>query len=168
MFTLFWHTYFTMSSIVLYRQNYHHATYQAQGTWQQFSQLVWSKDRSRPDNSVHCIADFTLMNMLHCVEKCYAWSHTCIPVGISLAQLPRSGELWMQKLKSQLVRTQSLNVLSLKPGVGQYMYISIHAALTARNFFLAYFYPSSPFTCIFSKTSPDFFLCWLWLTPVPV
>ena len=31
--------------------------------------------------------------------------------------------------------------------------------LTARDFFLAYFYPSGPFTCIFSKISPDdFFL----------
>ena len=30
-----------------------------------------------------------------------------------------SGELWTQKLKSHLVRTQSLNVLPLKPGVGQ-------------------------------------------------
>ena len=78
----------------------------------------------------------------------------------------RSGELRTQKLKSHLVRTQSLNVLSLKPGVGQY--IAIHATLTARDFFLAYFYPSSPFTCIYSKTSPDFFLCWLWLTPGPV
>ena len=55
-------------------------------------------------------------------------------------------------------RTQSLNGLSLKPGVGQY--VVIHATLTARDFFLAYFYPSSPFTCIFSKTSPNFFLCW--------
>ena len=64
-----------------------------------------------------------------------------------------------QKLKSHLVRTQSLNILPLKPGVGQY--IAIHATLTARDFFLAYFYPSGPFTCIFSKTSPDFFLCWL-------
>ena len=27
---------------------------------------------------------------------------------------------------------------------------------------------SSPFTCIFSKTSPNFFLRWLWLTLVPV
>ena len=67
---------------------------------------------------------------------------------------PRSGELRTQKLKSQLVRTQSLNVLPLKPGVGQYT--AIHATLTARDFFLAYFYPSGPFTCIFSKTSPDF------------
>ena len=34
--------------------------------------------------------------------------------------IPRSGELRTQKLKSHLVRTQSLNVLPLKPGVGQY------------------------------------------------
>ena len=71
---------------------------------------------------------------------------------------PRSGELRTQKLKSHLARTQSLNVLPLKPGVGQY--IAIHATLTAREFFLAYFYPSSPFTCIFFKTSPNVFLCW--------
>ena len=37
----------------------------------------------------------------------------------------------------------------VEPGIGQY--IAIHATLTARDFFLAYFYPSSPFTCIFSK-----------------
>ena len=48
---------------------------------------------------------------------------------------PRSGELRMQKLKSHLVRTQSLNVLPLKPGVGQC--IAIHATFTARDFFLA-------------------------------
>ena len=76
---------------------------------------------------------------------------------------PRSEELWTQKLKSHLVRTQSLNVLPLKPRVGQY--IVVHATRTARDFFLAYYFnPSGPFTCIFSKTSPDFFLCWLWLT----
>ena len=72
--------------------------------------------------------------------------------------LPRSGELRMQKLKSHLVRTQSLNVLPFKPRVGQY--IAMHATLAAREFFLAYFYPSGPFACIFSKTSPVFFLCW--------
>ena len=68
--------------------------------------------------------------------------------------------------ESHRLRTQSLKVLPLKPGVGSY--IAIHATLTARDFFLAYFYPSRPFTSIFSKTSPDFFLCWLWLTLVPV
>ena len=70
------------------------------------------------------------------------------------------------EIKSHLVRAQSLNVLPLKPAVGQY--IAVHAKLTARDFFFAYFYPSSPFTCIFSKASPNFFLCWLWLTPAPV
>ena len=46
----------------------------------------------------------------------------------------RSGELLTQKVKSHLVRTQSLNVLPLKAGVGQY--IAIDATLTARDFFL--------------------------------
>ena len=89
-----------------------------------------------------------------------------LPPFSSSSSTPRSGELRTQKLKSHQVRTQSLNVLPLKSGVGQY--IAIHATLTARNFFLAYVYPSGPFTCIFSKTSPNFFLCWLWLTPDPV
>ena len=71
-----------------------------------------------------------------------------------IVSFPRSGELRTRKLKSHLVRTQSLTVLPLKPGVGQN--IVIHATLTARDFFLAYFYPSGLFTCIFSKTSPDF------------
>ena len=59
----------------------------------------------------------------------------------------------MQKLQSHLVRTQGLNVLLLKLGLGQY--IATHATLTARDFFLAYFYPSGPFTCIlFPKPLP--------------
>ena len=44
----------------------------------------------------------------------------------------------------------------------------MHATLTARDFFLANFYPPGSFICIFSKTPPEFFLCWLWLTPIPV
>ena len=79
-------------------------------------------------------------------------SHCSFSVCSPLA--PRSGDLWTHKLKSHLVRTQSLNVLPVKPGIGQY--IAIHAMLTARDFFLAYFYPSGPFTCIFSKTFSDF------------
>ena len=75
---------------------------------------------------------------------------------------PRSGELRTLKLKSHLVRTQSLNVLPLKPGVGQY--IAIHATLTARDFFLASFYTSGLFTCIFFPNLSQFLLCWLWLT----
>ena len=72
----------------------------------------------------------------------------------SVSLTSRSGELRTQKLKSHLMRTQSLKVLPLKPGVGQY--IAMHATLTARDFFFANFYPSGPFTCIFSKTSPEF------------
>ena len=64
----------------------------------------------------------------------------------------RSGELLTEKLKSHLMRTQSWKVLPLKPGVGRY--IVMYATLTARDFFLANFYPSYPFICIFSKTSP--------------
>ena len=60
---------------------------------------------------------------------------------------PHSVELRTQNLKSHLMRTQSLNIFLLKPGVVQY--IAIHATLTARDFFLSYFYPPSPFTCIF-------------------
>ena len=78
------------------------------------------------------------------------------------ARVPRSWKLRTQKLKSHLVRTQSLNFLPLKPGVGQY--IAIHATLTARDFFLAYFNPSGPFTCIFFLNLSRFLLCWLWLT----
>ena len=50
---------------------------------------------------------------------------------------------------------ESLKVLPLKPGVGQY--VAIHATLTARGFFFTYFYPSGPFTCIFSLNLSRFF-----------
>ena len=106
--------------------------------------------------------------VLHCplglgkLQPCLFPDVVFPPLPLSALSSTRSGELRTQKLKSHLVRTQSLNGLSLKPGVGQY--IAIHATLTARDFSLAYFSPSSPFTCIVSKTSPDFFLCWLWLT----
>ena len=61
------------------------------------------------------------------------------PHGKFTSIVPRSGELRTQKLKFHLLRTQSLKVLSLKPGVGQY--IAIHATLTARDFFLCQFLP---------------------------
>ena len=85
--------------------------------------------------------------------------HSTLPVGpIALLVLgirPRTGELRTQKLKSHLPRIQSLKVLPLKTGKDQYL--AIHATLIARDFFVADFYPSGPFTCIFLKTSPEFF-----------
>ena len=68
----------------------------------------------------------------------------------------RSGELRTQKLKSRLMRTQNLNVLLLKSGVGQC--IAMHDTLTARDFFLADFFPSGPFTFFFQNLS--------WVFPV--
>ena len=82
-------------------------------------------------------------------------SPSLTPPAVTSVDTSRRGELQTQKLKSHLVRTQSLNVLLFKLRVGQY--IAIHAMFTVRDFFHAYFYSSSPFTCIFSKTSPDFF-----------
>ena len=73
----------------------------------------------------------------------------------TLCLISRSEELRTQKLKSHLMRTQSLNVLPLKPGVGHY--IAIYATLTAKDFFLAYFYPSGPFTCFFFQNLSRFF-----------
>ena len=62
----------------------------------------------------------------------------------------------MQKLKSHLVRTQSLKVLPLKPGAGQY--IAIHAKFTAMDFFLAYFYLLVCSPAFSPKPLPIFFL----------
>ena len=59
------------------------------------------------------------------------------------------------EVKVHLVRTQSWNVLPSKPGVGQY--VAIHAKLTARNFFLAYFLPFRSIHLHFFQTSPEFF-----------
>ena len=49
--------------------------------------------------------------------------------------------------KKHLLKTQSSKVLPFKPGAGPY--IAMHATLTARDFFLANFNPSSQFTSIF-------------------
>ena len=78
----------------------------------------------------------------------------------------RSGELRTQKLRSHLLKTQRSEVLPFKFRVNQHM--AMHATLTSREFFLANFYPPGRFICIFSKTSLEFFLHQLWLTPAPV
>ena len=60
----------------------------------------------------------------------------------------------MQKLKSHLLKTQSLKVLSLKPGVGQH--IAIHTVLTAKDF-SCLFLPFHSIHLHFFQTFPDFF-----------
>ena len=73
-----------------------------------------------------------------------------------LFDIPRSRERRTQKLKSPLMRTQSLEVLPLKPGVGQSAYCNACYAYCQEFVFPANFYPSGPFTCIFSKFLPTF------------
>ena len=77
------------------------------------------------------------------------------PLDSNISTRPRSEEPRTQNLKSHLMKTQSLKILPLKPGVGQC--IAMHATLTAKDFFLANFYHSGPFTCISPSTSPKFF-----------
>ena len=63
--------------------------------------------------------------------------------------LLENGRLYTLLTKHIPVLTHTTHVkYGLKPGVGQYT--AIHA------YFLAYFYPSSPFTCIFFKNLPRF------------
>ena len=74
---------------------------------------------------------------------------------------PRSGGLRTQKLKSNLMRNTELKGSPFKAWSWA---VYSHACYAySRDFFLTYFYPSSPFTCIFSNLS-RYFLCWLWLT----
>ena len=75
---------------------------------------------------------------------------------------PCSGRLWMQKLKSRLVRTQTLNVLLVTPGVGQH--IAVHATLPATDFLPCLFLPFRSIHLHFVQNLSWFFLCWLWLT----
>ena len=68
----------------------------------------------------------------------------------SLPQLGAAGA----EIKLPSGESTELKRFPLKPGVGQY--IATHATLTARDFFLTYFYPSGSFTSFFFKTSPNF------------
>ena len=80
---------------------------------------------------------------------------------------PCSGELRTQKLKSHLFRTQSSIVLPLKPGVGQYIQPYMPRLLPRISSLLISTLPVHSPAFFFSKTSPEFFVCQLWLTPVP-
>ena len=93
-------------------------------------------------------------------HTCYAYCQGILPclfLPFQFIQLhfPRR-ELQTQTVKSHLVRTQSLNVLPLKPEVGQY--VAIHATLTAGDFFLPVH------SSAFFPNLSQFLLCWLWLT----
>ena len=61
------------------------------------------------------------------------------------------------EIKVEYGENTELSVFPLELGVGQY--VAVHTTFTARDVFLANFYSSGSSTCIFSKTSPEFFSC---------
>ena len=83
--------------------------------------------------------------ILHKMSEACAYA-CLLSLSLSPTPTPRSGGPRMQELKSHLVRTQSLNVLPVKPGVGQY--VAMHATLTAGS--------SSLFISILPVHSPAF------------
>ena len=80
---------------------------------------------------------------------------TAWPFATTHCKMAPQWELRTQKLKSHLMRTPSLKVLFLQPGVGQY--IAIHDTLTARDFFLANFYLPVHSLAFLPKPLPSFF-----------
>ena len=105
--------------------------------WLSYADSLWFMGRYNPITASTTAVTTIVTNYSN--NKIYSlYNSSCSYYKYSYNQrlllLPRSGELRTQKLKSHLVRTQSLNVLPLKPGVGEY--IAIHATLTARDFFL--------------------------------
>ena len=79
---------------------------------------------------------------------------------------PRSWELRTQKIKFHLVRTQSLNVLPLKPTEGPVY--SQTCYVQCQGFLPCLFLHFRSIHLHFFETSPDIFLCLQWLTPVLV
>ena len=53
------------------------------------------------------------------------------------------------EIKAPFVENRELKGSPFKRGASPY--IAMHATLTGKKFFLANFYPSGPFTCIFPK-----------------
>ena len=107
------------------------------------------------DNIYTIICIFTLWFCWSLIFFFFFFDDELFDTDIMCFALPRSRGLRTQKLKTHLMRTQSLKVLLFKPGVDQY--IAMHATLTAGDFFLAYFYPSSPFTLHFFQNLSQFF-----------
>ena len=107
-------------------------------TWL-YNVIVSTRTSERTSPAIHCGCEPILSE-----RKSYGWGHPghTISTGRILFlhgwcvythhfYTPHSGELRTQKWKSHLVRIQSLKVLPLKHGVGQY--IAIHAMLTVRD-----------------------------------
>ena len=76
--------------------------------------------------------------------------------------LPHSGELRMQKLVLSSENTE----LKRSPFTAWSRSVYSHTCYAYCQGVLSFLLISTPgpFTCIFSKTAPNFSVCWLWLT----
>ena len=97
-------------------------------------------------------APLLIFKVLFGINQCFA---------LLLCLRPRSGELRTQKLKSHLVRTQSLNVLPLKPGVSVYSHTCY---AYCQGFIPCLFLSFRSIHQHFFQNLSRFLLCWLWLT----
>ena len=86
----------------------------------------------------------------------YFQLYLLLPVLRRLESHSRSGELRTQKLRSHLLRTQSLEVLPLKPGVGQYIAILLRLLPGISSLLISTLPVHSP--SFFSKNLSRFFL----------
>ena len=80
----------------------------------------------------------------------WGWGHLCIFIHYFFSSKDIDTgptDRRTQKLKTNLLRTQSSKISPFKPGAGTY--IAMHATPVARDSFLANFYPYGPFTWIF-------------------
>ena len=80
------------------------------------------------------------------------WSFYC-----ELSCLPPQWGAANTEIKAPYFENTELKSSSFKAWSRSVSYIAIHAMLTTRDLFLANFYPSGPFTCIFPKPLRSFF-----------
>ena len=106
--------------------------------------------------SVWLLSALPCQRVTHCCQTPPLWRYWVVRISpVPTFPLPPSP---VPSVKN----TDFKEFLPLKSGIGQC--IAIYATLTARNFFIANFYPSGLFICIFQKTktknknSPEVFL----------
>ena len=66
----------------------------------------------------------------------------------------------VKQLNSNKTTVYKYRLLLIDNWINVFKFTPLQLVKNIDLFDLAYFYPSGPFTCIFSKTSPIFFLRW--------
>ena len=99
-----------------------------------------------------------------CVCVCLSLSLSlCVYVCVTNYLSPETAPQWGAADAEIKVQSGENTELKRSPFKAWSKSVYSHTCYAYCQGFLSYFYTSGPFTCIFSKTSPDFSLCWLWL-----